>query len=250
MTINFTHIFQDSWNFLRNRPQAVIFLLALQIVDELLVSFMDAFLGGNATQLVLTPMPLQSAEASQNIALFLLAKQLIDLLIAGWSLMLIAFISQQTTNPYIQGLTRTIQRFLGIFALNIIVVLPLVFSLLQALPALRQQAEPSLFTLFLFIIGIVLYIRLNLTPLHYLASNDNIRQTIKTIWQAGTGRVSLLFVYSLLAYLVVPLINSKLSTIADGGVFDILGFLISISLNVFIYVFTYRFYTLFMQKAR
>ena len=67
------------------------------------------------------------------------------------------------------------------------------------------------------------------------------------MWRAGVKRNGILIIYALITYLLLPLVVNTIGAIL-GTSFLIVIFGILVALfQIFILVFTYRFYSLFMK---
>ena len=85
--------------------------------------------------------------------------------------------------------------------------------------------------------------------MHYLLTDAGISTSAKITWRAAMGRVSSLFIFSLLIYVLVPLAESFLISFSSNAIMAVITGIIAALINVFALVVTYRFYTLFIAKA-
>ena len=82
---------------------------------------------------------------------------------------------------------------------------------------------------------------------HYIASNQSIGQSALQVWRAGVKRNGILIIYALITYLLLPLlVNSVGAILGTSFLIVIFGILVAL-FQLFILVFTYRFYSLFMK---
>lgn len=102
-------------------------------------------------------------------------------------------------------------------------------------------------SLIAMLVGVWFFVRLNLTVVHYLSTQDTLSQTIRKIWMRGNARKGVLFIYTLLVYFLVPILIFQLSSLSNNAVFDMAIGIFSALLNIFMLVVTYRFYSLFMK---
>ena len=134
MQINFTQIFQDSLNFMRNQRKIVLIFVGLFVATQLinaLVSVPMPSLGDNpnpSQQDIIDA--LSKVEPTALIGSFLFQQLLISF-IATFGIATIHHISQQNENPINQGLILTLRRFLGVVVLDIFMSLPLYLALLM-----------------------------------------------------------------------------------------------------------------------
>ena len=130
MQINFTQIFQDSLNFMRNQRKTVLLFVGIFVISQLinaLVSVPMPSLGDNpnpSQQDIIDA--LSKVEPTALIGSFLF-QQLLMSFIATFGIATIHHISLQNENPINQGLMLTLRRFLGVVVLDIFMSLPLLF---------------------------------------------------------------------------------------------------------------------------
>ncbi|WP_040976118.1 hypothetical protein [Necropsobacter massiliensis] len=256
MPINFTQIFQDSWNFMRNQQKITLQFSAFFFVVAFAVNLL-------VSNLVPANMTIYAPSAdtadltvvgnlmlSKEVILLGVVQVLLNLFISCWGMMTFHQLSERHQLPLSHTLSMTATRFIGVFFINLIIVLPMVIGLAESLLALASKQSPSLVSVFAITLGIFIFIRLNLATVHYLITRSSLAQTLKTIWLSGFKRTGVLFIYCLLIYFALPLVVRNIAALSDNMLFDIvISFIIS-ALNVFSLIFTYRFYTLFMQKVR
>ena len=250
MPINFTQIFQDSLNFMRNQRKTVLIFVGIFVVSQLI------------TALVSVPMPslgdnpnpsqqdiidaLSKVEPTALIGSFLF-QQLLMSFIATFGIATIHHISQQNENPINQALMLTLRRFVGVVVLDIFMSLPLLFGLADVMSSFLSQNALSPLAFVSMVLGLFFFVRLCLSPVHYIASNQSIGQSALQVWRAGVKRNGVLITYALITYLLLPLLaNSIGTTLGTSFLSVIFGILVAL-FQIFILVFTYRFYSLFMK---
>ena len=242
MQINFTHILQDSWNFFRNQQkimfQFVLILLVAQNVGALLSSPLNN--ESHISELANINI--------ENIAFSIVITQLLTSFISAWGLISIHSISQQNYQTLTKAFTLALRRFLGIIVLNLLMTAPMLLGLSEAFAALLTKSSPSIISLIAMLVGIWFFVRLNLTAVHYLSTQDDIKQTIQKIWIKGSSRKNVLFVYTLLVYFLAPILVFQLTTFSNNVLFDMVIGILSSILNIFMLVITYRFYSLFIKE--
>ena len=114
MQINFTQIFQDSLNFMRNQRKTVLLFVGIFVISQLinaLVSVPMPSLGDNpnpSQQDIIDA--LSKVEPTALIGSFLF-QQLLMSFIATFGIATIHHISLQNENPINQGLMLTLRRF-------------------------------------------------------------------------------------------------------------------------------------------
>ena len=258
MQINFTQIFQDSLNFMRNQRKTVLLFVGIFVVSQLinaLVSVPMPSLGDNpnpSQQDIIDA--LSKVEPTVLIGSFLF-QQLLMSFIATFGIATIHHISQQNENPINQGLMLTLRRFLGVVVLDIFMSLPLLFGLADVMssflskdelsPLSQNALSPLAFVSMVF--GLFFFVRLCLSPVHYIASNQSIGQSALQVWRAGVKRNGILIIYALITYLLLPLLVNSVGAILGTSFLSVIFGILVALFQIFILVFTYRFYSLFMK---
>ncbi|MDG6894621.1 hypothetical protein [Volucribacter amazonae] len=253
MQINFTQIFQDSWNFMRNQRTLVIsfavFFFLLTFTSQTLL---DAMLPAIMQQLQNQPTQI-SAELPENInqtamlmtnsqvMIISLTSQIINSLLSTWALISIHQISQHNQLSLAQTLTTSLKYFLGVLVLSVLVIFPLLYGVINLFLG-------SLFGLVLTLLGIYLFLRLCLSPLIYLFENHSFFSAIQFCWQQSNKRLSTLFIYCLIVYLLFSLITNQLAGFSHNIPLQIITIALHSLITVFSLVFSYRFYHLFIHQ--
>ena len=250
MPINFTQIFQDSLNFMRNQRKTVLLFVGIFVVSQLinaLVSVPMPSLGDNPNPSLQDIIDaLSKVEPTALIGSFLF-QQLLMSFIATLGIATIHHISQQNQNPINQGLMLTLRRFLGVVVLDIFMSLPLLFGIADVMSSFLSKNALSPLAFVSMVLGLFFFVRLCLSPVHYIASNQCIGQSALQVWRAGIKRNGVLITYALITYLLLPLLaNSIGTTLGTSFLSVIFGILVAL-FQIFILVFTYRFYSLFMK---
>ena len=250
MPINFTQIFQDSLNFMRNQRKTVLIFVGIFVVSQLinaLVSVPMPSLGDNpnpSQQDIIDA--LSKVEPTVLVGSFLF-QQLLMSFIATFGIATIHHISQQNQNPINQGLMLTLRRFLGVVVLDIFMSLPLLFGTADVMSSFLSKNALSPLAFVSMVLGLFFFVRLCLSPVHYIASNQSIGQSALQVWRAGIKRNGVLITYALITYLLLPLLANSIGiTLGTSFLSVIFGILVAL-FQIFILVFTYRFYSLFMK---
>ena len=190
-----------------------------------------------------------SEEQGIDLVTFFFLKQFIYIFISAWCLVTIHQISLRQFNTIWQSFSSTLKRILGAILLSFLIFIPILIGLTEAMIAIQQKAQPSILSLFAIVIGIGVYIRFCLAPVHYLLTNDSISHSAKITWRAAMGRVSVLFIFCLLIYVLIPFVENFLTAFSRNAVMALVSGILVALINVFALVVTYRFYTLFISKA-
>ena len=250
MPINFTQIFQDSLNFMRNQRKTVLIFVGIFVVSQLinaLVSVPMPSLGDNpnpSQQDIIDA--LSKVEPTALIGSFLF-QQLLMSFIATLGIATIHHISQQNQNPINQGLMLTLRRFLGVVVLDIFMSLPLLFGIADVMSSFLSKNALSPLAFVSMLLGLFFFVRLCLSPVHYIASNQSIGQSALQVWRAGIKRNGVLITYALITYLLLPLLANSISTTLGTSFLSVIFGILVALFQLFILVFTYRFYSLFMK---
>ncbi len=231
MPINFTQIFQDSLNFMRNQRKTVLIFVGIFVVSQLinaLVSVPMPSLGDNpnpSQQDIIDA--LSKVEPTALIGSFLF-QQLLMSFIATFGIATIHHISQQNKNPINQGLMLTLRRFLGVVVLDIFISLPLLFGLADVMSSFLSKNALSPLAFVSMVFGLFFFVRLCLSPV-------------------GVKRNSVLIIYALITYLLLPLLVNSIGAILGTSFLSAIIGILAALFQMFILVFTYRFYSLFMK---
>ena len=253
MPINFTQIIKDSWNFIQNEKLILIKLIGLYVAASfLIVLLQSALLPEQIASIVLNQDGLPKNipdELISNIIAFLLSKQFMNLFIGAWCLVTINQVSRRAFMSLTSSFFASLKRIWGMILLSLLIFIPLMIGLTGVFLANQQNISPSTLTMFAMIIGVALYVRLCLAPIHYLLTESSLSESWKTIWYAGKGRLSILFIFCLLIYVVMPMIENILVSLSINIFVEIIMMVLIAFVNVFSLIISYRFYTLFVSKA-
>ena len=252
MPINFTQIIKDSFHFMQNEKRNIIVLCALYFFADIIMVLLQSVMLPNEIIVSLSNNQISSAiseEQGINLVTFFFLKQFIYIFISAWCLVTIHQISLRQFNTVLQSFSSTLKRIWGAMLLSFLILTPILVGLTEAMIAIQQKIQPSILSLFAMVIGIWLYIRLCLAPVHYLLTNDSISHSAKITWRAAMGRVSVLFIFCLLTYVLIPFVENFLTAFSSNAIMALISGILVALINVFALVVTYRFYTLFISKA-
>lgn len=257
MPINFTQLFQDSWNFIRNQRQFTITFT----VAFFLISLVVYILGTTVLEPINT-IPNTEQLSPEQLAATVLEKvdvvqivfiniisQILFLAVSSWGILTVHHISLHNNYRPSQVFTMMLSRFFGVLLLNILLLLPILIGLSNVWIALLGRNSPSMFSVLAMFFGIFVFIRLCLAPVSYLIGDKRLLESVSFIWQKGVKRTMVLFLYCVLVYFIFQLIGQQLASISDNLIFTLLVSLVISFINAFALVFTYRFYSIFTQKA-
>lgn len=249
MNINFTQIFQDCWNFMRNQQKITRQFIVLFFINSLLFYFLlSAFMPTMKVENVRGQDLLLPSDITTEFLVLSLAQQLISLFLSVWGIATFHRISTQQADNLNQSAELTLRRFAGIIAINFIAFFPIMIGFIETLFAMLQRQSPSILSLIAIGLGFFIFVRLSLASTEYLIQPVSIVQALKNSWFRGVKRSSPLFIYCLFIYVALPFIVRQITSLSDNLIFELMTLLISAVISVFSLLFTYRFYTLFMQK--
>lgn len=251
MNINFTQIFQDCWNFMCNQQKITKQFIFLFFITSVIFYFvlsqiepMPVLEGGDNLQD--SPLLVNVSKESMFIAIF---QQVITMFISAWGIVTFHRISTQQKNSLNQSAAITLQRFGGMIVISIIAFFPLMVGVIESVFMLLQGQSPSILSLIAILLGFFIFMRLSLASTDYLIKSTTVLQAMKTSWINGVKRSSSLCIYCLINYLIIPILLGKLSSIlSDNLIFELIILFVSAVVGVFSLLFTYRFYTLFINK--
>ncbi|HHE8712526.1 TPA: hypothetical protein ACUM2C_001419 [Haemophilus influenzae] len=243
MLINFTQVLQDSWNFFRNQKKIMLQFVAILFIVQSASALLSFSVNDENKNDVLNL-------ANTDITSFIFSvaiTQILTSFIAAWGLTSIHKISLQNYRTLGETFSLTLRRFAGVILLDLLMVAPMLLGLGEAFAALLTKKSPSIMSLIAMLVGVWFFVRLNLTVVHYLSTQEALSQTIRKIWMQGNTRKGVLFIYTLLVYFLVPILIFQLSAFSNNAIFDMVIGIFTALLNIFMLVVTYRFYSLFIK---
>ncbi|EHK90338.1 hypothetical protein [Aggregatibacter actinomycetemcomitans] len=252
MSINFTQIMKDSFHFIQNEKQNVIILSTLYFFAIITIALLQSSMLPNEIIISLTEKqisPAMSEGQTIDLVIFFFLKQIIYIFISAWCLVSIHQISLRHFNTLQHSFSITLKRIWGVILISFVIFIPIFIGLTEAIIAIQQKIQPSIISLLAIIIGIGLYIRLCLAPVHYLLTDDTMSTAGKTIWRAAIGRVSMLVIFCLLIYVLIPMAENFLVSFSTNSIMALIMGIMVAFLNIFALIVTYRFYTRFIQKV-
>lgn len=238
MSINFANITLDCINFIRNQTKFVLFFVTLLVIDTLILHQMMQRL---KVQADMTQGP------SISFLLFSMAGQLITLVISLWLLHTVIMISQHQKADLSQTLIVSLKKLPLFLLLNIISVIP--FALAVA-STLASGGKASILGITALFVGGYMFLRFCLAPYAYAIDNYKFNQSLQFSWANANGRMFTLFLFVLITFITPSLISFKLSQWNSGLISDIIFASVNGFINVFVLIYTYRFYQLFIDRNR
>lgn len=245
MSLNFTQMLQDSGNFFRNQQKTMWQFVGLIVVLQGLFMLLPM----PTMAIAENGLPDMSQVNSESLVWYLAIKGAM-LFINTWGLATIYKISRENDRTLANSLALALRKIAGVLLLNMLMILPMGIGIGQISVALFSQTAPSLSATLMLFFGIWIFVRLNLMDVHYLTTQDNLGQTIKTVWLQGRNTKGPLWIYTLLAYFIAPLALSVLQQLPENVVLDFVSIIIIALMSLFILVFTYRFYSLWIVENK
>lgn len=252
MAINFTQIFKDSLNFMRNQRHIMLSFIVIKI----LITFFILFISPSIEFIDGAKLP-PSQQIQQVVDTFLkpevfgsiLFNSAIELFFSYFCLLAIHQIGRREKFAISQLIGQTLSRFFGTLSLTILTLLVFLIGLSQITYQLATAGSNPLLSSIISFVGIFIFVRLNLAPISYLFGHQSFINAIPNSWQRGIGRSGSLFIFVLLIYFLLPILVQPVNAILGNSLFSsaIVMVLHSI-IYVFSLVFTYRFYTIFFTQ--
>lgn len=251
MKINFTQIFTDSWNFVRNQPRFLVQFSVLFAVETILFTyFLKQQIPTELLSKNLTQMDLSSIHIPSHLYFVVLLESFINLFLFAWVILAINQYSSRQFLSFSQICGRIFQRLLGLIGIIFLIGLPLVMSAVNVILAKVSHSSASFIALLSFVLGIVIFVRFCLAFPYYLLNNITIMQCFQDLWRQGFKRSGTLFLFCLINYMFFPIIMQFVLSLNPGNLLiGTLLQLIASAVYVFSIIFLYRFYSCFIQKG-
>ncbi|MDO4430950.1 MAG: hypothetical protein Q4B95_06630 [Lonepinella koalarum] len=249
MPINFTSLFQDSWNFMRNQKTLVYRFLFIYTLFSLASYALNANLLNNTEISTNTSEQILQNIALSDIALMYIVQQTSFLFLNSWTMLSVDQINRQQSLNLSQSFSAALSKFIGVITLNLLLILPLSLIVLDIFSSIFTHRSPSMFALPGMIFGIFVFIRLFLAPIAYLLDDQKWSKAIGFIWQSGIKRSSTLLLFCLITQFLFGLIAQSLNALANNSFLPVVAATLLAALHLFNLILTYRFYRLFTQKA-
>lgn len=266
MPINFTQILQDCWNFIRNQRRFTCYFMLL--FAGLLIAFQFVFdtvrpgvLNEVSAQLeaIRQSLPAELAQqlkvSDRNDSLLqmiavithptMMTVSIVGQIVIGFitacGIISIDQISRQKTFDFSTALSAAIRRFSGALIINVLILLPLIYALVLAVLGAGIAA------LIVTAAGTYVFVRLCLTYIAYLTERKKLVEAVRFTWRKTQKGFGSLFIFCLLNYVTVIILNGKISAWADNSLLLFISIVCTAFLHLFSIIFSYRFYTLFMK---
>lgn len=241
MPIHFQSLFQDTWNFIRNRPSFTLYAIILLAVLQTSIG-------------VLAPRPMivegsdaVSIKEQVNVFDLLLPSLLSMAVIIFVNVLLILNIKSINNGDYrtfLQNSNGALTSFFPAMLLTLVQVFPISLGLAFALLPNLGNAAP-LMALPLMLMGLFVFIKLNLAIYVYLIDEPKktIGETLKYTWALSRGRMLPLIIFTAIIYFLPTTLGAVTGIFSSLG---IVGVIIAQAFNAFlnlaIVIFSFRFY--------
>lgn len=244
MPIKFIDLFQDSWNFVRNRPHFALYAVGLLTALQTGISLSMPKIALNEAQIQQSPEQVGQLLASQLTPMILstLALMFVNVLLV----LNVKAINNGTYQTFFQHIPQALQRFLIAAVLTFIQMLPISFGATFFLMGGELLALPLLLT------GLYVFVKLNLVVYAYLLEErGGIMPTLKFTWSLSRGRMLPLILFSALIYIVPSLLGivaSGLNAALGGVAGTIAAQAFNAVINLFLVIFSFRFYQVYRSQ--
>lgn len=242
MPIKFLDLFQDTWNFVRNRPQFAVSATLLLAVLQLVISQL------------MPPLQVASEQVTPEQIAELLAAQMPSRVVSTLVLMFVNVllvlnvksINNGEYRHFFQHTAEALQRFLIAALFTFIQMLPLSFG---ATFMLSLGSEGRLIALPLMLTGLYVFVKLNLVIYAYLIEpKQPFTQTLKFTWGMTRGKMLPLVLFSALVFIIPNLLGNLVSGVnlaVGGGVGMVISQISNAFINLLLVIFSFRFYQVY-----
>lgn len=244
MSINFLSLFQDTWNFVRNRPNFVFYAVCCLTALQLAIAQVFPRPSLNLSQV--------DSPETMNVIAHMLVPSLLSLLVVVWVNVLVILniksINRGENAPFFHHLGASFQRFLGVVCLSFVQFLPLSFGVSFFFLLASDQA--GLIAIPLLITGLYVFIKLNLVIYIYLVDEPSrtLGNTLKQCWIMSRGKMLPLILFCALIYIIPLLLSGVVNAIhlaLGGAVGEIIAQLLGALINLLMTLFSFRFYQVY-----
>lgn len=240
MPIQFPTLLQESWNFIRNQLNFTLTGVGLLLSIQLITFYA-------VPKTAVDPAMLQPEMLDARLAASLLPMLVSSLLGFVINILLILNIKAINNGYYqhfFQPLGRLFKVILPMIGLSLLMVIPLSIGL-SATVAARQSSDLAIISLPLMITGIFFFVKWCLATYVYLIEEPQkgVFETLSFTWKISRGKMATLFLFCILSYLVPSLLVALIDRL-DG----LLSLFAGAFLNLFVVVFSFRFYQVYRQN--
>ncbi|AHG79287.1 Beta-methylgalactoside transporter inner membrane component [Mannheimia varigena USDA-ARS-USMARC-1388] len=244
MPIKFVDLFQQSWNFMRNQQSFTLFAIMIIVVVQLAFILLLP-----ASPEIAADQRLQQIQIDSSKLLSILMPTVL-LGIANLSLTVLMILNIQSINNgnyqhFFQNASGALKHFLPVLMLQFIMVMPL------SLGASFAMASPEtvIIALPVLAIGFYFFIKLSLVIYAYLLEKPQktLSESIKFTFQLSRGKMLPLILFCVISYLLPGMLSRLLTIFGNDIVGAVITVIFSAVINVFMAIFSFRFYQVYRQ---
>lgn len=243
MFARFLALFQDSWNFVRNRADFTLYAILCLVILQTVISFIFPR----------TPIDLQASnvtpEMAQQMMLGSLLPNVFSLLAVVFVNVLLILnikaINHGQYSHFFQSLGQSLQRFLPVTLLSF-----LQYLLLSLGVSFLIWSQGSFIAIPLAVTGLFVFIKLSLVIYVYLVESpqQSMKEAMKSTWGMSRGKIMPLVVFCALIYVIPMLfgtIAANVQLVFGDPIGSIIAQLVSAAVNLFVTIFSFRFYQMY-----
>lgn len=246
MSINFLHIFQESYYFVRNRYPIVVTFTVLISLNALIYQL---WLQSSGLLELNTSIESSIDSIPTDIIAIALISSMVAIFIDVWFILTIDQVSTNRITDVIACLPMAFKKFPAFFGYLCLCV----FSLVPAILGISMSLLPeggimsAIVCVLFLLISLFLLTKLILLPYACVLEPDKQGLTTLYKWVNRHKNYMVIMIYLFLVY-IVPAIINKILSVFLGGHFIILAVLIASFLSLFFTIFAYRFYRIFIKS--
>lgn len=244
MPIKFVDLLQQSWNFMRNQQSFTLFAIVTIVVVQLaFILLLPA-----SPEMAAEPQTQQIQIDSSKLLSILMPTVLLG--IANLFLTVLMILNIQSINNgnyqhFFQNAGGALKHFLPVLMLQFIMVLPL------SLGASFAMASPEtvIIALPMLVAGFYFFIKLSLVIYAYLLEKPQktLSESIKFTFQLSRGKMLPLILFCVISYLLPGILSRLLTVFGNDFVGSLITVIFSAIINVFMAIFSFRFYQVYRQ---
>lgn len=244
MPIKFVDLLQQSWNFMRNQSSFTLFsVLTIVMVQLAFVLLLPA------APEISNAQPDQQIEMNASKMLSILMPTILlgvaNLFITILMILNIQSINNANYQQFFQNAGGALKAFFPALLLQVIMVLPLSLGASFAM----ASSETVIIAIPVLVFGFYLFIKLSLVIYAYLLEKPQktLSESIKFTMQLSRGKMLPLILFCVISYLLPGILSRLLTILGNDFVGSLLTIVFSSIINVFMVIFSFRFYQVYRQ---
>ncbi|WHP46849.1 ABC transporter permease [Mannheimia bovis] len=244
MPIKFVDLLQQSWNFMRNQQSFTLFaIMTIVVVQLAFILLLPA-----SPEMVADQQPQQIQIDSSKLLAILMPTVLLG--IANLFMTVLMILNIQSINNgnyqnFFQNAGGALKHFLPVLMLQFIMVLPL------SLGASFAMASPEtvIIALPMLVVGFYFFIKLSIVIYAYLLEKPQktLSESIKFTFQLSRGKMLPLILFCVISYLLPGMLSRLFAVFGNDFVGALITVVFSAVINVFMAIFSFRFYQVYRQ---